>query len=123
MSCEDVHEAIAAACKRAREEGTPTFLEILTYRYKGHSMSDPAKYRSKEEVEEFKNQDPITSVLHTILENKYATQEELDGYENDIMEVVNASVEFAENSPWPDPSEIYTDNYVQNDYPYLVDKY
>ncbi|MHA0111882.1 thiamine pyrophosphate-dependent enzyme, partial [Klebsiella pneumoniae] len=74
---EAVHDSVARAVKRAKEGDGPTLLEMKTYRYKGHSISDPQKYRSKEEVDEYKNQDPITKVAHTILENGYASQEEL----------------------------------------------
>src|SRR5690606_15078127 len=77
MRCEDIHEAVARAAERARAGEGPTFLEFKTYRYKGHSMSDPAKYRTKEELEDYRNQDPIESVRFTILENKYATEDEL----------------------------------------------
>ncbi len=66
MSCEEVHKGIERAVRRAREGGGPTFLEIKTYRFRGHSMSDPAKYRTKEELEEYKDKDPINQVLKTI---------------------------------------------------------
>ena len=73
-----MHDGVSRAVKRAREKGGPTLLEIKTYRYKGHSISDPQKYRSKEEVDEYKSQDPIQQVLQTILDNKFATQEEIE---------------------------------------------
>src|SRR3954463_16645384 len=78
MSAEAVHEGVSRAIKRAREGGGPTLLEIKTYRYKGHSISDPQKYRTKEEVEEYKQRDPIEMVLKTILDKKFATQKEID---------------------------------------------
>lgn len=121
MKPETVHEAISEAADRARTGNGPTFLEICTYRYRGHSMSDPAKYRSKEEVEEYKLKDPIEVVKKHIIDQKYLTQTALDLIEEKIEGVVNASVDFAENSPWPDPSEIYTDVYVENDYPYITE--
>jgi len=77
MTPEIVHEGVARAVKRARDGEGPTLLEMKTYRYRGHSVSDPQKYRSKDEVEEYKNQDPITKVTKTILENKYASKAEL----------------------------------------------
>src|ERR1700750_1664586 len=77
MSAEAVHDALARAVKRARQGDGPTLLEIKTYRYKGHSISDPQKYRTKEEVEEYKAKDPIGMVLNTIFYKKYATQEAL----------------------------------------------
>ncbi|MBK0403550.1 pyruvate dehydrogenase (acetyl-transferring) E1 component subunit alpha [Adhaeribacter sp. BT258] len=121
MRCEDIHEAVARAAERARNGEGPTFLEFKTYRYKGHSMSDPAKYRTKEELEEYRNQDPIESVRYTILENKYATEEELQAIDDKVKAQVQESVEFAENSPYPDPSELFTDIYVQKDYPYIME--
>lgn len=121
MSCEAVHEAMAEAVERARKGEGPTFLEIRTYRYRGHSMSDPAKYRTKEEVEDYKAKDPITVTRETILKKKYATEAELSAIDEKIEEQVKASVEFAENSPWPDVSELYTDVYEQADYPFIMD--
>src|SRR6187431_3766356 len=85
MSAESVHEAVSRAVKRAREKGGPTLLEMKTYRYKGHSISDPGKYRTKDELEEFKGKDPLTLVLNTIKENKIASEEEI----NAINERVN----------------------------------
>jgi len=96
MSPEAVHEGIARAAKRAREGDGPTLLEMKTYRYKGHSVSDPQKYRSKDEVEEYKDQDPITKVSKTILENNYATVSELKAIDDKIAAIVYASVKFAE---------------------------
>src|SRR5690606_25144726 len=106
MSAEAVHEAVSRAVKRAREGGGPTLLEIKTYRYKGHSISDPQKYRTKEEVEEYKQRDPIQRILKTILTNKHATQEEIDAIDKRVNETVAESVKFAEESPWPDDSEL-----------------
>ncbi|WP_324673951.1 pyruvate dehydrogenase (acetyl-transferring) E1 component subunit alpha [Hymenobacter sp. GOD-10R] len=121
MNVEDVHQAVARAAERARAGEGPTFLEFKTYRYKGHSMSDPAKYRTKEEVEEYRHRDAIEAVRHTILTNNMATEEELSAIDDRIKEQVNASVEFAEKSPYPAPEELYKDVYVQQDYPYIRD--
>jgi pyruvate dehydrogenase E1 component alpha subunit len=121
MSCEEVHRAIERAVRRAREGGGPTFLEIKTYRYRGHSMSDPAKYRTKEELEEYKIKDPINVVLKTILDNKYATEEQIEQINEKVKMEVDESVQFAEESPWPDDSELYKDVYVEDDYPYITD--
>src|SRR6187399_3501768 len=116
MSAEKVHEAVARAVKRAREGGGPTLLEIKTYRYKGHSISDPQKYRSKEEVDEYKEQDPIAKVMSTILENKFATEQDLKAIDDRINAVVEESVKFAEESPWPDDSELLKDVYLDQSY-------
>ncbi len=119
MRVEDVHNAVSKAAERARKGDGPTFLEFRTYRYKGHSMSDPAKYRTKEELEEYKLQDPIEQVRQTILKNKWATEEELKEIDKGIKDEVLKAVDFAEKSPWPEASEAYTDNYVENDYPFV----
>ena len=121
MSCEEVHKGIERAVRRAREGGGPTFLEIKTYRYKGHSMSDPAKYRSKDEVEEYKEKDPINQVLKTIMEQKWATEAEIEAINEKVRNEVEESVRFAEESPWPDDSEVYKDIYVDEDYPFITD--
>ena len=121
MKCETVHEAIAEAADRARRGDGPTFLEIKTYRYRGHSMSDPATYRTKEELADYKEKDPIETTKATILKKKYATESDLDLMEEEIIKTVQESVEFAENSPYPDASELFTDMYVENDYPFILD--
>jgi len=119
MDVEAVHEAVARAAARARAGEGPTFLEFRTYRYRGHSMSDPQKYRSKEEVEAYKDRDPIEKVKNTILTHNLMTQAELDEIDAKIKIQVQESVEFAENSPFPDKSEAYKDVYVQEDYPFV----
>ena len=121
MTPEAVHEGVARAVKRAREGDGPTLIEMKTYRYKGHSVSDPQKYRTKEEVDEYKEQDPITKVMNTILENNYATPEDLAAIDARINDVVEASVRFAEDSPWPDDSEVLKDVYIDQNYPFIVD--
>jgi pyruvate dehydrogenase E1 component alpha subunit len=121
MSPEAVHEGVARAVKRAREAGGPTLLEIKTYRYKGHSISDPQKYRTKEEVDEYRQKDPLAMVRTTILENKYATEEELNAIEARVATIVANSVTFAEESPWPSDDEVLKDIYVDANYPFIVD--
>jgi len=96
-------------------------LEIKTYRYKGHSISDPQKYRTKEEVDEYKAKDPIQMVLKTILDNKFATKEEIEIINKRVDAIVDESVKFAEESPWPDDSEVLKDVYVDKNYPFIVD--
>ncbi len=119
MSCEEVHMAVARAAERARNGEGPTLLELRTYRYKGHSMSDPAKYRTKEEVAEYKGRDPIEQVRRTILEQKFATEKELDAIDKKIKEQVAECVKFAEESKFPDPEEAFRDVYAEKDYPYI----
>lgn len=121
MSCETVHEGIDRAVKRARAGEGPTLLEIKTYRYRGHSMSDPAKYRTKEEVEEYKDKDPINQVLATIQKNKWATDAEIEAINEKVKQEVEHCVQFAEESPWPADDELLKDVYVQDDYPFIVD--
>ena len=121
MSVEAVHEAMEKAVQHARDGKGPSFLEMNTYRYKGHSMSDPAKYRTKEEVESYKAKDPVEMVLKTILAKKYATDAQVEEINNKVKEIVEASVKFAEESPYPDPSELFKDVYVQTDYPYITE--
>ena len=120
MQCETVHTAIAEAAERARRGHGPTFLEIKTYRYRGHSMSDPAKYRTKEKVEEYKLQDPIERVRKTILAKKWATAAELEKIEVKAEQIVLAAVEFAENSDYPSADALYTDVY-QEEYPFIIE--
>jgi len=121
MSPEAVHEAVARAVKRARQGDGPTLLEIKTYRYKGHSISDPQKYRTKEEVDEYKQRDPLQTVLDTIVSKKYATQEEIDAINKRVNDTVTESVKFAEESPWPNDDEVYKDIYIDQNYPFTVD--
>ena len=116
-----VHNAMDEAVSRARKGEGPTFLEMRTYRYKGHSMSDPAKYRSKEEVEEFKAKDPVESVKETILRKKYATEAWVEEINEKVKAIVDESVRFAEESPLPEAQELYTDVYAQGDYPFIRD--
>ncbi|MCU0390534.1 MAG: pyruvate dehydrogenase (acetyl-transferring) E1 component subunit alpha [Thermoflexibacter sp.] len=119
MNVEAVHRAVAKAAERARNGDGPTLLEFRTYRFRGHSMSDPAKYRTKEEVEEYKRQDPIEQVRTTIVARGFASEEDLEKIDEEIKAEVADSVDFAEKSPYPDPSEIYTDVYYQVDYPFI----
>jgi len=121
MQTENVHEAIAEAAERARNGDGPTFLEIRTYRYRGHSMSDPAKYRTKEEVEQYKVRDPLERVRKTIIDNKYATDAELETIEEKIMADVLASVDFSENSPYPEGTALWEDVYAEPNYPFITE--
>jgi pyruvate dehydrogenase E1 component alpha subunit len=121
MNPEAVALAFDSAVARGRAGEGPTLLDIQTYRYKGHSMSDPQKYRSKEEVQEYIEKDPIDFVLRKIRDNKWMTENEIEAMEEEIKAVVLESVEFAENSPLPEKEEIYKDVYSHDDYPYVTD--
>ena len=121
MTPENVHEHVSRAVKRAREGDGPTLLELKTYRYKGHSISDPQKYRTKEEVEEYREQDPLIKVRNKILENNFASVADLDQIDQKINLIVEESVRFAEESPWPDDSELLKDVYVDANYPFITD--
>jgi pyruvate dehydrogenase E1 component alpha subunit len=107
------------AVAHCRDGKGPYLLEMKTYRYRGHSMSDPAKYRTKEEVEKYKSEDPIQRVLSTILEKGYATEAQIETINDKVNLIVDDSVKFADESPYPDASELYKDVYAQEDYPFI----
>jgi pyruvate dehydrogenase E1 component alpha subunit len=111
----DVRAVKAAGDKAVawcREGKGPYILEMLTYRYRGHSMSDPAKYRTREEVDKVRTtQDPIEMVRQRILERKYAAEDQLKKTEAAVRDQVNQAAEFATNDPEPDTSELFTDVY------------
>ena len=121
MRPEAVCAAIAEAAARGRAGDGPTLLDIQTYRYKGHSMSDPQKYRTKEEVAEYVDQDPIEHVRQVILASKWAAAADLEATEERIKAVVEEAIAFAEASPLPDPSELYEDVYTDPHYPFVND--
>lgn len=119
MDVEMVHEAVKRAADRARAGDGPTFLEFKTYRFRGHSMSDPQKYRTKEEVEQWKGRDPLEMVRDRILTNGIATEADLDLIDAKVKEVVEASVKFAEESPYPELEAAFEDVYMDAEYPFL----
>ena len=121
MSVEAVHEAFQRAAKHIRAGHGPYYLEIQTYRYRGHSVSDPAKYRNRKELEEYKEMDPVIVTQNKIVTDKIASQDEIDAIIARIDAEVDDALEFAENSPFPLGSELYDDNYTQQDYPYITD--
>ena len=109
-----VRKAGAAALAHARGGQGPFILEMMTYRYRGHSMSDPAKYRSKEEVAKMRQEhDPIDRLREYILSGKVADEAKLKDFDREIKEIVSAATEFAQQSPEPDPSELWTDILVE----------
>lgn len=109
-----VKEAAEEALAHARSGKGPVLLEMETYRYRGHSMSDPAKYRTKEEVEEMREKhDPIDTLRALMLKENLVTEDGLKNIEREVKEIVNASAEFAQTSPEPDPSELWTDILIE----------
>jgi hypothetical protein len=119
MHPETVAEAVYEAVERARRGDGPTLLDIRTYRYRGHSMSDAQHYRTKEEVEEYKKQDPITNVLSVIKDKKYATDAELEAIDERVKNLVAECEKFAEESPYPEHHIMYDVVYDQENYPFL----
>jgi pyruvate dehydrogenase E1 component alpha subunit len=119
LTVEAVHEAMEEAVARARRGDGPTFLEMKTYRYKGHSMSDAQTYRTKDEVKEYQTQDPIQKVLNTLIENKWIDDAGIEAAEVRVKALVDESVQFAEESPYPEPEELYKDVYAEPNYPYI----
>jgi pyruvate dehydrogenase E1 component alpha subunit len=114
MDVLSVRAAAAEALERARSGGGPTILEMMTYRYRGHSMSDPAKYRSKEEVAKMRDtHDPIDLARKKIDAIGGMTEDDFKAIDKDIRAAVNDAAEFAQQSPEPDPSELYTDVLIE----------
>jgi pyruvate dehydrogenase E1 component alpha subunit len=100
------------AVQSCRDGKGPYILEMLTYRYRGHSMSDPAKYRTREEVDEVRaHHDPIDMVRRRILDKKIAKEDELKKIDGQVRDLINEASEFATHDPEPDASELYTDVY------------
>jgi pyruvate dehydrogenase E1 component alpha subunit len=121
MNVEDVHNAIAKAAKHCRDGKGPYLLEMITYRFKGHSMSDPRKYRTKEEEAKYQGEDPIEKVLVTIKKNKYATDKQLEAIGAKIKKQIEDAIKFAEESPLPEPDDMYEDIYAEPNYPFIKD--
>ena len=112
MDIESVIDAGKRAVTKVRNNGGPYILEMLTYRYRGHSMSDPAQYRTRDEVKEVRDQsDPIESLKNSIIENSYLTEDKLQELNTEIKQLVDQSAQFAADSPLPDPSELFVDIY------------
>ncbi|SDL48778.1 pyruvate dehydrogenase E1 component alpha subunit [Salinimicrobium catena] len=122
MNPEKVAEALDEAITRARKGEGPTFLELKTYRYRGHSMSDAQKYRTKEEVAEYQKIDPITQVKDILKENKYASDKEIKAIDKRVKDLVSECEKFAEESEFPDIQTMYDVVYEQKDYPFLPHK-
>jgi pyruvate dehydrogenase E1 component alpha subunit len=111
-----VRNVLGEAIDRARKEKRPTLIEAETYRYRGHSMSDPGKYRTKEEVEQMMKFDPIYQFGRRLIEQERFTQAELDALDKEMLAIVDECVRFADHSPWPTNESLYEDVYVRSPY-------
>ena len=110
-----VKEAGEKAVAHCRSGKGPYILEVKTYRYRGHSMSDPAKYRTREEVQKMREEkDAIERVRVMLLDGKHASEDDLKAIDKEIKDVVSKSADFAKDSPEPDPSELWTDIYARD---------
>jgi pyruvate dehydrogenase E1 component alpha subunit len=112
MDVLDVHSAVTDALQKAREEHKPLLLEAVTYRFRGHSMADPEEYRTKEEVEEWRRRDPIASFRRRLAEEGVVSEEEAEELDREAVAAVDESVQFADNSPFPELDSLYDDLYV-----------
>jgi len=109
MDVLEVYDELLKTVEKTRREKIPSFIEIRTYRYKGHSMSDPAKYRSKEELESYKEQDPILILKKLMIERKMLTEEGYKKLDKELRNICDESVKFAEESPEPELETLYED--------------
>lgn len=116
-----VYDAVYEAVERARRGEGPSFLEIRTYRYKGHSMSDAQHYRTKDEVAEYQKIDPILISKDMLLKKKWASAAEIEAIDARVKDLVAACVDFAEKSPYPDAEELWQHIYVDQDYPFITE--
>jgi pyruvate dehydrogenase E1 component alpha subunit len=115
MDVLDVHSVVTDALKSAREERRPQLVEAVTYRYRGHSMADPEEYRSKEEVEEWRERDPIKAFSDRLVDEGVLTEDDVKEFDEGAIEVIDEAVKFADNSPFPDLDSLYDDIYVFNE--------
>jgi pyruvate dehydrogenase E1 component alpha subunit len=122
MNPTKVAEALDEAITRARAGKGPTFLDLKTYRYRGHSMSDAQKYRTKDEVEEYQKIDPISQVKKTLLDKKYASEDDIKKIDKRVKEKVSECEKFADESDYPDKNVMYDVVYEQEDYPFISHK-
>lgn len=122
MDPDAVADTMAEVIEQARSGKGPSLVEIKTYRFKGHSMSDPQKYRTRDELNSYRDQDPIQTVKGYLLETFKVKEDVIKAIDQAVKEEVADCIEFAENSPWPDNTEVYKDIY-QDEYPFLTDDF
>jgi pyruvate dehydrogenase E1 component alpha subunit len=115
MDVADTHHVIGEAVRRAREERQPVLVEALTYRFRGHSMADPEEYRTKEQVEEWRQRDPITTFARRLVEEGAIAEGEPERMDEGVIARVDEAVAFADRSPFPPPESLYDDIYVLGD--------
>ena len=115
MDVLDVHSVVTDALKCAREERKPQLVEAVTYRYRGHSMADPEEYRTKEEVEEWRERDPIEAFADRLVKEGVIGDDDPKAFDEEAIAVVDEAVRFADNSPFPDLDSLYDDIYVFNE--------
>jgi len=115
MDVLDVHACVLAALEKARGERAPQLVEAVTYRYRGHSMADPEEYRSKDEVQEWRARDPIATFSKRVTGEGELSEDDVKKMDDEAMKAIDAAVEFAESSPFPDLASLYDDIYVMGD--------
>jgi 2-oxoglutarate dehydrogenase complex dehydrogenase (E1) component-like enzyme len=115
MDVLDVHSVVTGALACARGERRPQLVEAVTYRYRGHSMADPEEYRSKEEVEEWRERDPIKAFSDRLIDEGVFTEDDVKEFDKKALEAVDEATKFADNSPFPDLDSLYDDIYVFNE--------
>src|SRR5699024_1399481 len=118
MDAFTVYEKMKEVAKDVRENSEPWLLEIRTYRYRGHSMSDPMKYRTKEELQEYEKLDPIERMKKYLLDEEIIDQDKVDAIQDEVENTVMEAIDFAEESDFPDESALYEDMFVEDDYPF-----
>ncbi len=109
-----VYETVRRAVQRAREGGGPSYIEAITYRFRGHSISDPGTYRSEQEKRIWQERDPIPNFARWLVEQGKATREDLEKIDGEEKDLIREAIRFAEESPFPDPEELWTDVYVES---------
>jgi len=107
-----VREATMRSIERARKDSLPTLLEVRSYRYMGHSMSDPGNYRSRDEIKKYQTRDPIILFKDSLKESKILTEKDFEKIEQEAIEAVEKALKFAEESPLPNDNELFTDVYA-----------
>jgi hypothetical protein len=112
MDVVDTHAVTQEALRRAREDRQPMLVEAITYRFRGHSMADPEEYRTKEQVEEWRKRDPVTTFARRLVDEGLLSEDDVEELDQQAVQTVDGAVAFADRSPHPDPESLYDDIYV-----------